>query len=461
MSTAPEVTVERPLPATLPAGAATAVLCLGAWPVATAAVDVIVDGRRHPATVVRVPGRPEARRFWAVVVLRAGAAPARIAVQVAGTAAVGAEIRAPYGEVAVVEAAGPDPPRARADEPGRGLIAVCMATFEPDEALFAAQVASLRAQTDRGWICLVSDDASGPEGAAVIERVVGDDPRFAIVRHDERAGFYRNFERALARVPPHAALVALCDQDDVWHPDKLATLRAAIGTARLAYSDQRLVDADGAVLRDTLWSGRRNNVTNLTSMVVANTVTGAATLFRRELLAALLPFPDGPGLQFHDHWLGLVALACGDIAYVDRPLYDYVQHRGAVFGDVSRGGHRPRARPRGALTRWRAAYFYGYLSRAVQVRTVLARVTPPPDRRRALERFAAAERSPVALGRLVARTGRELAGRNETLGSEWGLARGVAWRWLARLGARVETGMPPLDAFEQVRLRRWRAGVRP
>ena len=47
--------------------------------------------------------------------------------------------------------------------------------------------------------------------------------------------------------------------------------------------------------------------------------------------------PDAPGVPFHDHWLGLVAMASGDVAYVDRPLYDYVQHPGAVFGPVAGG----------------------------------------------------------------------------------------------------------------------------
>ena len=89
--------------------------------------------------------------------------------------------------------------------------------------------------------------------------------------------------------------VALCDQDDRWHPEKLAVLREAIGGAGLVYSDQRLVDADGRVLRDTLWHGRRNNHTDLTSMLVANTITGAAMMLRREVAELALPFPDTPG----------------------------------------------------------------------------------------------------------------------------------------------------------------------
>ena len=59
------------------------------------------------------------------------------------------------------------------------------------------------------------------------------------------------------------------------------------------------------------------------------------------MIERALPFPAGPGWDFHDHWLALVALSLGDVAYVDRPLYDYVQHPGAVLGP----GRPSRSRP--------------------------------------------------------------------------------------------------------------------
>jgi glycosyltransferase involved in cell wall biosynthesis len=347
-----------------------------------------------------------------------------------------------------------------------------MATFEPDATLFAAQVESLRAQTDDGWICVISDDASGEQHFAEIADVVGADPRFVVSRSPERLGFYNNFERALRLAPAEADLLALCDQDDVWHPDKLEVLRGALGSAQLVYSDQRLTDADGRVLRETMWRGRRNNHTNLASMLIANTITGAATLFRREVAELALPFPEPPGFRFHDHWLALVALASGEVAYVDRPLYDYVQHAGAIFGDVSQGGRRAEpARGRGwrqRLLEWRAAYFYGYEARQTLSRALIVRTATPltAGKRRTLERFGAAARSPAAFAWLAARPLRRLLGRTETLGSEAQIARGILWRWLIGLRARRsqppggtldETRLPSPASFSQTRLRRWRA----
>jgi glycosyltransferase involved in cell wall biosynthesis len=358
----------------------------------------------------------------------------------------GSEVVAPLGSIPIVAGARP--------APATDLIAVCLATFDPGPELLAVQLDSLRAQTDERWHCVISDDGSSPERFAALRDQVEGDARFTLER-GERLGFYRNFERALGLAPPEAGLIALCDQDDRWEPDKLATLRGALGDAAMVFSDQRLVDPSGRVLRDTLWVGRRNNHTDLAALLVANSVTGAATLMRREVAELAVPFPEPPGVQFHDHWLGLVALTMGDIAYVDRPLYDYVQHRGAVFGEVS-GGERA-GRRGGPLRYGRGAYFLGYVPRVVQARTLLARLGPrtAPAKRRALERFLDAQRSPVAFAWLAARG---FTRRRQTLGSEVELLAGILWRRVVTLlGRRGDARFPDLAAFEQRRLRRWRA----
>jgi glycosyltransferase involved in cell wall biosynthesis len=484
------VNLERPLPSELPADTPTAVFVIGTCFHRTEQIrdlGLTVDGTPHPPAAWGMPRPdlfPEFREcpddpryrsgFWGTLPVAARRPQETVALGLRLRLAGGGNVVGPLGEIEVVERPPPPSLKPVPARPGPGLIAICMATFEPDMELFTAQVDSLRWQADDRWICLISDDCSSPEHFERIKAVVADDPRFALSRSDRRLGFYRNFERALKMVPADAELVALCDQDDRWHPDKLAVLRGALGDAVLVYSDQRLVDAEGRVLRETLWKGRRNNHTNIASMLIANTITGAAALFRRELLDIALPFPDTPGFQFHDHWLGVLALAAGDVAYVDRPLYDYVQHPGAVFGDVTHGasgGLRGRLRlasPRRFPERWRAAYFYGYLAREVQAQTLLVRCGErlSARKRRALRRFIASARSPAAFAWLAGRPLRSLAGRTETLASEVELVKGILWRWLIGLSLRREAqpgrmlydaSFPPPGSFEQKRLRRWRA----
>ena len=469
-----------PLPTSLPVGRGGAVLCLGACfhrrePIR--ALRLLVDGRERPPAAWRMPRAdlfralpPELANsyrsgFWAVLPLEARERAGTIRIEVAARLGSGALEVAPFGALEVVD----QPPPAVEPHAGGGRIAVCMATFEPDMELFTAQLDSLRAQSDDRWTCVISDDCSAESSFEEIRDAVGGDERFALTRSSERLGPYRNFERALHMAPPGAELVALCDQDDRWYPDKLATLRDALGSAQLVYSDQRVVSPDGRVMRESLWTGRRNEHSNIASLLVANTIPGAAVLFRREIAELALPFPEAPGWPFHDHWIALVALASGDVAYVDRPLYDYVQHGRAVVGQAA-GARTPRSSPRGSRG-WRAGYFYGYLPRAVQAETLLARCSRrlSPQKRRALERFAAADRGRLALAWLAARPLRRLAGRGETLGTESELAKGIVWRHLVRVlagrherpdGRAYDASCPPLDAgtLGHQRLGRWLAG---
>ena len=333
-------------------------------------------------------------------------------------------------------------------------IAICMATYEPPRERLGRQLDSIRAQTREDWVCLISDDCSSPESIAAIEAEIAGDERFVLSASPERLGFYRNFERALRMVPDDAELVALADQDDRWDPDKLAALADLLEArpdAALAYSDMRIATDDGRILSETFWYLRRNSHDDIASLLVSNTVTGAASLLRRELLDQALPLPPAhPAHQaYHDHWLALCALALGDIAYLDRPTYDYTRHEESVTiraqpdwlaPEPGRGGrarvrwrlHRRRLRLLLARPSGRDVYFRRYLLMRQLAVALELRLGDriEPAKRRAIGRVAEAERSPGAAAWLLSRSLRPLIGRNETLGSERVVFVGLLWRWI-------------------------------
>ncbi len=272
-------------------------------------------------------------------------------------------------------------------------IAICLATYNPEPALLARQLESIRAQTRRDWTCVIHDDGSRLERWAAIEELASRDERFRIFRAERNRGFYRNFEAALALVPPSTPYVALSDQDDVWYPDKLAASIERLDAhprAQLVYSDMRIVRSDGQVVAPTYWNRRRNNFRNFDTLLLANTVTGAASVMRGALLDAALPFPPEQGPTFHDHWLACAAFVAGGLEYVDRPLYDYLQHGRQVighsaFGPLTVGGALWRhtrdtvemlVKPQAiAANLWSslAFYYYGYLRMHLMTETLALR----------------------------------------------------------------------------------------
>ena len=400
---------------------------------------------------------PSGRRlWWAVVPLPATTPPGHAPISLLGSGPDG-EVELPLGAAEIGPPAPvtwPQPSDPGGDGP---LIAIAMATHEPDEGALRRQIDSIKAQGWRRWVCLISDDASSPAAYAAIERAVAGDRRFALCRSERRLGFLRNFERALGAVPAAAEFVALADQDDRWYPDKLERLAAtltATPAARLAFSDMRITDGDGAVLSDTYWYLRREHHEDMASLIVANVVTGAASLLRRDLLDDALPFPPASPEHalYHDHWLALCALGSGAIAYLDAPTYDYARHDESVTVREAPGWLRPERGFAGrARLHWRrltrrlrmgsaspgfAAIYrerwllIDQLAIALELR-LGARLDGAA--RRDLRRLQRAERSPLAAAWLLGRCLRPLWGRNETLARERVLFGGLLWRWLPSL----------------------------
>src|SRR5262249_38871880 len=131
--------------------------------------------------------------------------------------------------------------------------------------------------------------------------------------------------------------------------------------------------------------------------------------------------------------------------FVDRPLYDYVQHGHASLGHAAanqmtslRERLRNQRGPQERVRMWRMHYFVD-VCRLMQFATVLEMRCGEQltrAKRRVLGRFMSSERSLPALARLAFRGASEFFGTPETLGAEWALFHAFAWRRLLELSAR-------------------------
>jgi hypothetical protein len=212
------------------------------------------------------------------------------------------------------------------------------------------QLRSILDQTVRAQEIVVSDDGSTDGTADIVTRVFAawqaEHPGAAVslrlLRNPAPLGVTANFEQALSSCT--GELIALSDQDDVWHPERLARLVAEFASRpglQLLHTDARLVDAAGKPTGRTLLAtlgvsaaeqaavhaGRAFDV-----LLRRNIVTGATTMLRRELLERARPFPAA---WVHDEWLAIVAAATGEVDLLEQPLVDYRQHAGNQIGASS------------------------------------------------------------------------------------------------------------------------------
>ena len=283
----------------------------------------------------------------------------------------------------------------------------------------------------------------------------------------------RNFERALSLAPADAEFVAMADQDDLWHPDKLddAARRARRRQARLqrrahrrprrrlrlrhllgraAQQPHRPVVAPDGQLGDR----RRLAVPR------ASCSTGRCPSRRA---SSPLPRPLG-GPHRAGHWATSRSSTARSTTTSSTA--------GAVLGHAARtacrrcatGSARCGARPRDRVRRWRLHYFVD-VCRLLQFATVLQMRCGDrmaAGKRRALDRFVRGRA--LAARRWAgsrARAARELVGRPETLGAELALCFGFAWRHAAWSASTRERRAPAAAPADRRAPARRRCGRRP
>ena len=221
-------------------------------------------------------------------------------------------------------------------------VGVAMAVYEPDEGYLRQQVDSMRAQVGVTWTAHVVDDASSDRSFEHTRALLEGDDRFVLHRAPVNLGSVGAFGEALRHVAGESVdAVALADQDDVWHPERLAATAAALGPDVAAvHSDLRLIGGEGAVIADSVWRReRRWTTTDLRRTVFRNSVTGCALTVRPDVLDLALPLPDRPrpAPYHHDAWLTLHALRLGTVRGLERPLVDYRAHGSNVVGVAQTG----------------------------------------------------------------------------------------------------------------------------
>ncbi len=210
------------------------------------------------------------------------------------------------------------------------------------------QLDSILAQRDVHSIVLCRDDGSTDVSPAILDQFAQRYPgRILMVRDEEgslgASGSFSHLMQIALRdhmdKTPDLP-VALADQDDVWHPDRLSVTLMALQDAGhgqrelpvLVHTDLRVVDADLREVAPSMvrYQGLQPWRTGLVAQMLSNPVTGCTVLCNRALLQRALPVP--PEAVMHDWWLTLMATLYGRRVYMDRPLVDYRQHGNNAVG---------------------------------------------------------------------------------------------------------------------------------
>ena len=195
-------------------------------------------------------------------------------------------------------------------------ISIALCTYNGERYL-REQLNSIVAQLRLPEEVVVCDDDSSDSTRDILVSFAAAAPfKVRIERNLRRLGPTANFERAIRLCT--GELIALCDQDDIWRPEKLFIQAARFERDPVLgglFSNALLVNSESSLMGRTLWqsidfgsamqrhvqSGEAGSV-----LLSRSVVTGATLMFRAELVPEVCPIPPS---WVHDGWIAwMIAL---------------------------------------------------------------------------------------------------------------------------------------------------------
>jgi glycosyltransferase involved in cell wall biosynthesis len=224
----------------------------------------------------------------------------------------------------------------------RPKISVCMAAFR-GEKFIATQLRSILVQLSPDDEVIVVDDGSDDKTCEQVRSLW--DRRVRLIERVANQGVAKTFEQALTRAS--GSVIFLSDQDDVWAPNKVATVLRAFADhphVTLVATNASLIDHDGAPLGSSYYEWRGKFHSGFLSNLVRCKFLGCTMAFRSRLLPLVLPFPGNPDV-LHDLWIGTVnSVTKGGTLYLDQQLVQYRRHPGSVTARKLSPAHRVQIR---------------------------------------------------------------------------------------------------------------------
>ena len=229
----------------------------------------------------------------------------------------------------------------------------------------ADAIRSVAGQTLRDFECVIVDDASTDDSAAVIQQLLVElaDARFSLVKLERNVGQTGATRRGLAHT--QATFVCFLDSDDLWDPAFLERHLAAHLNETFAVGftacNARLIDGAGALIAGTVyWFGRdRARVDrdqNMTPIDPARVpaldlaagranwqgqtpyrlytkrvvhwvwVSTSSMMFRRSLIELVFPDDDEAFRLHMDFYVVVMAQMVAGSLLIDEALYSYRLH---------------------------------------------------------------------------------------------------------------------------------------
>ena len=217
-------------------------------------------------------------------------------------------------------------------------IQILLATYNGEKFL-SKQLDSIINQEYKLWEILIHDDGSIDNTISILNEYQNNYPKKIRLLIDQKifSSASKNFFHLIKNRSKEVNLYCLCDQDDIWHKNKLDLIIKKYSSEEdkkpvLIHSDLSLIDASGKLLEDShnkLIKFQKIFITKKSSLYY-NPVPGCAMTINSALANKIT---YSKYMVMHDWWMLLYAIyENATILYINFPLVKYRQHSKNVLG---------------------------------------------------------------------------------------------------------------------------------
>ncbi|MGN0469229.1 MAG: glycosyltransferase family 2 protein [Acutalibacteraceae bacterium] len=200
------------------------------------------------------------------------------------------------------------------------MISVALAAYK-GERYIEQQLRSVLAQLGHNDEIIVSDDKPGGPTETIVRRIMAQDERVIYVEGKSR-GIVANFTNAIRHCSGDK--IFLCDQDDVWLPEKVKRCMEAFDNGATLVLHNAYVTDENLNITGYSFFEQRGSKRGVVRNLVKNSYMGCCMAFDRSLIKKIMPIPRY--VPMHDQWIGLIGEIYGKVEFIDTPLIYYRVH---------------------------------------------------------------------------------------------------------------------------------------
>jgi len=222
-------------------------------------------------------------------------------------------------------------------------VTIIMTTYNGEKYVME-QVESILSSSYQDFELLIYDDGSKDATWSILEQqeklYKG---KIHVFQNERNLGVTHNFLQAICHST--AEYIMLCDQDDVWKPNKISHTLKKMQQMEEKYkknlpiavfTDATVVNQDLKVLHDSFFKASHLDPfqTDLSHLLMENKLIGCTVMINAALKTIIKEHKLPQLARFHDGWIALIAAAFGRIGYLEEATLLYRQHGQNVVGNV-------------------------------------------------------------------------------------------------------------------------------